>query len=49
LTLRNTLILSLSTDEPCCSWFDKLTTSDAYGDLGLATLATTDERLRTND
>jgi len=25
--------------------FDKLTTSDAYGDLGLATLATTDERL----
>jgi len=25
----NTLILSLSKDEPSCSWFDKLTTSDA--------------------
>jgi hypothetical protein len=24
----NTLILSLSKDEPFCSWFDKLTTSD---------------------
>jgi hypothetical protein len=25
----NTLILSLSKDEQSCSWFDKLTTSDA--------------------
>jgi hypothetical protein len=30
------LILSLSKDEPLCSWFDKLTTSDGNGDLTLA-------------
>jgi len=28
LTAECTLILSLSKDEPLCSWFDKLTTSD---------------------
>jgi hypothetical protein len=27
----NTLILSLSKDEPFCSWFDELATSAAYG------------------
>jgi hypothetical protein len=37
LTLLHTLILSLSKDESFCSWFDKLTTSDVYSDLELAT------------
>jgi hypothetical protein len=32
--LQKTLILSLSKDEPFCSWFDKLTTSDTSRDLG---------------
>ena len=31
--LVDPLVLSLSKDEPFCSWFDKLTTSDVYGDL----------------
>jgi len=41
----HTLILSSSKDDPFCSWFDKLTTSDVYSDLELAKLTSRAWRL----